>query len=129
MATSVFIARIFGLCYLVIGVGFLANRKFFRRVMDDFSKNTAVLLYGGLMALVIGVVIILTHNVWEGGWPVVITVIGWVGFLKGVWMIVFPTTVPKFLRAYQKNGNLLMFQGIGALSLGVVLTYFGFFAG
>jgi len=129
METSVFIARIFGLCYLILGAGFVFNRKAFQRVMDDFCKNAALLFYGGLLALVIGVVIILTHNVWVANWTVIITIIGWIALIKGIWIIVFPNTVPKFMQAYQKNENLLMVHSIGALIFGAVLTFFGFFSG
>ncbi len=129
METSVFIARIFGLCYLVVGVGFMFNRKAFQRVMEDFCKNAALVFYGGILTLVIGVVIILTHNVWVAGWTVIITVIGWLAFIKGIWIIVFPNTVSGFIQAYQKNENLPMVHAIAALVFGVVLTFFGFFAG
>ena len=128
METSIFIARIFGLCYLVIGIGFVLNRKAFQKVMQDFCKNAALLLLGGISALVIGVVIILKHNIWAANWTVMITIIGWLGFIKGIWMTVFPNTVPKFMQAYQRNKNLPTVHSILALILGVVLTYFGFFA-
>ena len=129
METSIFIARIFGLCYLIIGTGFLFNRKAFGQLMDDFCKNTALVFIAGLFALVIGVVIILTHNVWAANWAVIITIIGWAGLAKGIWMIVFPNTVHKFMQAYKKNERLLMVHSIIALIFGVVLTFFGFFAG
>ena len=128
METSIFIARIFGLCYLIIGTGILFNRKVFQRVMDDFCKNAAAVFYGGVLALVIGVVIILKHNIWVSNWTVMITIIGWLGFIKGIWMIVFPNTVSKFMQAYQKNESLLTVHSIGALIFGAVLIFFGFFA-
>ena len=129
METSIFIARIFGLCYLIIGAGFMFNRKAFGQVMDDFCKNAALVFYGGILALVIGVVIILTHNVWVANWTVMITIIGWLGLIKGIWIIFFPNTVSKFMQAYQRNESLPIVHSIGALIFGVVLTFFGFFAG
>jgi len=129
MATSVFIARVFGLSYLILGAGFMINRKAFRQVMVDFCKNAALVFFTGLFALVIGVVIILTHNVWVANWTVLITLIGWGGLIKGIWMIVFPNTVSKFMESYQKNENLLVIHSIVALILGAILTFFGFFAG
>jgi len=128
METSVFIAKIFGLCYLTLGIGFLLNRKAFQQVMADFCKNAALLLYGGLFALVIGIVIILKHNVWASDWTVIVTVVGWIALIKGIWIILFPQRVSKFMQVYQENENLLKFQGIFVLIFGAVLTYFGFFA-
>ncbi|MBU1726052.1 MAG: hypothetical protein KJ880_00250 [Candidatus Omnitrophica bacterium] len=129
MDNSVFIARIFGLCYLIIGAGFLFNRKAFEQVMEDFCKNAAVVFYGGLLALVIGVVIILTHNVWAANWTVIITIIGWLALIKGIWLIVFPNTVYKFMQAYQKNKSMQIIHPIVALILGAILSFLGFFAG
>ena len=129
MGGSIFIARVFGLFYLIIGAGFIFNRKSFQGIMDDFCKNKAVLFFSGIFALVIGIVIVLIHNVWVANWTVMITIIGWAGLIKGIWMIVFPDTVPKFMESYRKNKNLIMIHSSIALILGAVLTYFGFFAG
>jgi len=128
METSQFIAKIFGLCYLVAGAGMLINREAYQEVMEDFCKNAALILYGGMLALVIGVVMILTHNVWASNWTVIITIIGWIAFIKGIWMIVFPNSVSSFMKAYTKNKNLLLVHSIAALVFGVIFTYLGFFA-
>ncbi|MFC1805279.1 hypothetical protein ACFLZ3_05610 [Candidatus Omnitrophota bacterium] len=129
MSNSVFIARIFGLCYLIIGVGFMFNRKAFTQVMEDFCKNAALSFYGGLLALVVGIVLILTHNLWVADWRVMITIIGWAGLIKGIWMIIFPGSVSGFMKAYLKNKKLLAVHSMVALIFGAVLTFFGFFAG
>ncbi|MBN1870979.1 MAG: hypothetical protein JW800_00235 [Candidatus Omnitrophica bacterium] len=128
MGTSVFIARIFGLCYLIIGTGLLFNRKALRMVMEDFCKNAALVFFSGMFALVVGVVIILKHNIWVADWTVIVTIIGWAGLIKGVWLIVFPDSASKFMQFYQKNEGLLLAHSIVALAFGVVLTFFGFFA-
>jgi uncharacterized membrane protein len=126
MERSVFIAKIFGLCYLILGIGLLANRKTFKRIIEDFCKNEALVLYGGLIAFVVGVVIILTHNVWAANWTIIITLIGWAGLIKGIWMIVFPDSVHKLMKIYQNNENVLLIHAMLALMLGAVLTFFGF---
>ena len=128
MGNSIFIARIFGLCYLIIGACLLYNRKAFQRIMEDFCKSAALVFFGGLFALVIGVVIVLRHNIWVANWTVMITIIGWLALIKGIWLIAFPNTVSTFMQAYQKNENLVIVHSIAALILGAILTYFGFFA-
>ncbi|MBU1808991.1 MAG: hypothetical protein KJ661_05490, partial [Candidatus Omnitrophica bacterium] len=128
MDSSTFIARIFGLYYLIIGVGIIFNRKAFQQLLDDFCKSAALVFFGGLFALVVGLAIVLTHNIWVADWTVLITILGWGALLKGIWLIVFPGTVFKFMQSYQKNKNMLIIQPIIVLILGVVMTYFGFFA-
>lgn len=128
MCLSLFIARIFGLCYLVLGTGLLLNRKNFKRVMDDFINSAALLFLGGLVALAIGVLIVLKHNIWVADWRVIITIIGWLGLAKGVWIIVFPQTVYVVMQAYKKNENLFVIHSVAALIFGAVLAFFGFFS-
>ena len=129
MGVSVFIARIYGICCLVVAIGIMFNREFYQRVMSDYSKNAALVFFGGVSALVIGTMIVLVHNVWEADWTVVITVIGWIALVKGVWLLVFPDTVSKIMRVYQENKSLLLVQSVAALIFGAFLTYMGYFAG
>ncbi len=129
MNLSVFIARILGLCYLVVGAGLVLNRKTFQQVLEDFCKNTALLFYGGVASLIFGITLILLHNIWVPHWIVIITIIGWLALIKGIWIIIFPNTVFKFMQIYQKNENLLMIQSIGVLIFGAVLTFLGFTVG
>ena len=128
METAVFIARILGIFYLVAGVGLVLNKQFYRKLMEDFCKSAASFLFGGMLALVIGVVIVLRHNVWAADWTVIITIIGWIALIKGTCMIVFPHSVEKFMEVYRENENALTIHGIAALIFGIVLTFFGFFA-
>ena len=128
MGISVFIAKILGLVYLTIGVGLMVNRQTFKQILEDFCKNTVLVFYGGALALVIGIMIVLIHNIWAANWTVIITIIGWAALIKGVWLIVFPNSVHKFMQAYQKNEKLLVVHSTAALVFGIVLIYFGFFA-
>lgn len=128
MDNSIFIARIFGLYYLIIGAGIMLNRKSFQQLLDDFCKSTALVFFAGLLALVVGLAIILTHNIWVANWTVLITILGWGALIKGIWMVVFPGTVFKFMQSYRKNKNILIVQSIIVLILGAVLTFLGFFA-
>ncbi len=69
------------------------------------SKVTlSIYVLGGVwLTLVVGLVVVLNHNVWVRGWPVVITIYGWGGILKGIWMLVFPNSAAKFTQAYSKT--------------------------
>ena len=126
METAVFVARLVGPCYIIIAAGMLINRQVYEKIMDDFSKNATQVFYGGMLALIVGVLILLHHNVWEASWRTVITIFGWGGFIKGIWLIIFPNSVGKFMQAYQKNKTLLTAHALVALILGVFLTVKGY---
>ena len=127
MGTSIFIARIMGPSLLIIAAGIMFNQGYYRKVMEDFSKNSGLLLYGGFLALFIGFLLVSSHNLWVAGWPVIITIYGWGGIVKGAWLIIFPNSVSKFIQIYQKNKVLLAVQSVFVLALGIALTFFGYF--
>ncbi len=127
MQNSVFLAQIIGPYCIIIAVGILANRETYEKMMEDFLKNAALVYIGGILALLFGLLVVLTHNVWTVGWPAFITIFGWVGIIKGTWLLVFPDTVPKFTKVYKKNPTLLSVHLIIVLIIGVGLTIFGYF--
>lgn len=129
MGTAILVARIVGPCYIIFAAGMALNRKFYQKVMEDYPKNAALVFFSGLLALLIGFLIVLSHNVWVANWTVIITIFGWGGIIKGIWLTVFPDTVAKFMQAYQKNKTLLVVHSFVALLLGMCLTIFGYFTG
>jgi hypothetical protein len=128
METPVFIARIFGIFYLVAAAGLLLNRQFYKKFMEDYTKNTALVFFSGMFALIVGACIVLYHNVWTANWTVIITLLGWIALFKGAWIIIFPNSTSRLMQYYQVNENLLIIHGIAAFIFGAVMAYFGFFA-
>ncbi|MDD5747233.1 MAG: hypothetical protein PHO30_08230 [Candidatus Omnitrophica bacterium] len=126
METSLFIAGIIGPVYLIIGAGMMLNRAFYQRVLEDYCKNAALVFMGGLFALFFGFLIVLSHNIWAANWTVIITIFGWAGIIKGTWLTLFPETLSGVMRLYQKNRNLSGMNGVVALLLGLVLTFFAY---
>jgi len=128
MSTSIFLARLIGVAYIIVGLGLMFNQKTYQKIMEDFGKNRILVLYGGMLSLIIGLLIVMVHNVWIMSWVVLITIFGWGGLIKGIWLICFPNTVDKFMEYYQKNESLLKIHAALALLIGLVLAGFGFFA-
>ena len=129
MQTSIFIAKIFGLMYLVFGLGVLFNGAFYRKLLDEFTKSVAHLYWGGIFALLAGFLIVNYHNVWEGDWWVVlITILGWIGLLKGFLLIVFPKAIVSWTKAWTKAKNFLPIWGVIILIIGLIFGYYGFVA-
>ncbi len=127
MGTSIFFAKLLGPYCIIVAVGALFNLKTYQKVMEDFFKNSALIYLGGIIALFFGFLIVLFHNVWVASYAVIITIFGWLGILKGTWLIILPNTVAKITESYQKNVVLLTVHLVIILALGVFLTVIGYF--
>lgn len=129
MATTVLMAKFLGPFMVVVSLGLLLNVKTYQKVMEDFFKNTAIVYIGGAMAFFMGLAIVLFHNVWVAGWPVIITFFGWAGLVKGVWLIAIPNIRGRITETYQKHPGLLMTAGVVWFIFGLFLSYKGYFTG
>ncbi|MDP8216212.1 MAG: hypothetical protein P9L98_02675 [Candidatus Kaelpia imicola] len=126
MNISVFIAKLLGPCFSIIALGIIFNPKFYQKMMEDFTKSSASIYFGGLFALLFGLLVVLFHNLWVRNWTVIITIFGWSGLVKGIWLILFPGSVSKFMQIYKNNSILLKIHSVLILALGITLTIFGY---
>ncbi len=128
MNTSLFIAKLLGPVLAVIGIALLTNPTRFRAIAEELMEGKAALLVVGLLTLVTGLAIVNTHNDWELGWPVIITIFGWLGVIGGIMRVTLPSQVRTIGEAMLKQDNLLYIGGIANLLLGGFLAYMGYLA-
>ena len=127
MQTSIFLARLIGPVFLVIGLGMLLNSDGYRATAKEFLKSRALIYLAGLLALVPGVAVVLTHNVWVFDWRLIITLFGWLLAAGGVFRILFPQQVMKIGKQLAGNDNYMLGASLVVVALSVVLIYYGFF--
>jgi uncharacterized protein YjeT (DUF2065 family) len=125
--TDAGIFQILGFTYLAMGLGMLLNPRFYERMLVKMIENEAVLFLAGLLVLVLGCFMVVYHNVWSGGWTVVITVVGWLALVKGLMMTVIPERSIKVYNALKFSGSQVAMYGVLVLILGIVFVYAGCF--
>ena len=127
MELSVLVAKLYGAVMVALGLGLLFNLAYYKKTFSEMLKNKTYVFLGGIFALVVGLLLVLHHNIWEASWVVIITIFGWLGLVKGVLLLVVPGFA-DFFEGWFKNKGLLIAMGVGSLVLGGVLLYFGFYA-
>lgn len=127
MSTSILIAKLLGLMYVFVGLGMLLSGKYYKKMFDSFIKELGAVYIGGLMALVVGFLIVTYHNVWQG-WPILVSLIGWLALIKGFMLLVLPEVFMDKFKSMFKTAKCVNWVGVFALLLGAVFCYFGFFS-
>jgi uncharacterized protein YjeT (DUF2065 family) len=128
METSLFLAQLIGPVLIVIGVGLLLKQTEFREMATDFLSSRALIFVSGLLTLVAGLAIVLTHNVWEFNWPVIITILGWLSIFGGVFRILFPDSVQSMGTSMLDKPAMMTVGGAIQIVLGLWLCYAGYLA-
>jgi hypothetical protein len=126
MTLTHFLAQAIGLFCLVLGAS-LFRKKIFSEVVDDIVANRALLYLVGVISLGLGLMVVLTHNIWNAGLlPLIVTIIGWAMVLKGIFATyVSRDTIAHWSRSF-KVKELSWLFGIIFLVIGAYLTYGGF---
>ena len=124
--SDVQIFQAFSLLYLAIGVGMFLNPDFYKKMFAEFCESGSIWYLGGIMALVVGYLIVAFHNTWTKDFSVIITVIGWMGLIKGILIFVFPKSMIGLTKAIFGEGKNLKIAAIFIIILGLALSFLGF---
>ena len=127
MGTSIFIAKILGPILLIVATGITVNRDLFHKALQDFYQKEALMFYNGILALIVSLMIVVSHNIWVADWNIIITIFGWLGIAKGILLIIFPNIARKIMQFYQKSKLALKIHSIVIFILGIILTSFAYF--
>lgn len=126
MDISIFLAQAFGLYLLIGGIALLMNQELTNALIKKFSSHADDVAMGGFLALIIGIPLVLIHNVWDGSWRVLVTILVWLTFLKGVVRVLAPRAVTVWSQSLAKQPGLLRMLLLSMVILGVILAAFGF---
>ena len=127
MDTSLFLAKLIGPIFVIVGIGLLLNGDRYRAVVDEVMSSHTLLYVFGAIALTGGLAIVLTHNIWVWDWPVIITIVGWLMIVRGSLRIIIPQQVEDLARKMVTRwSNILLISGLLVITLGAFLCWKGF---
>jgi len=128
MDTSILIAKFMGPTMIVAGCSMFLNRKRMTAIFEDFVKSPALIFLAGFMALILGLAFVIFHNHWVAGWPVLITIYGWLALFGGILRVVFPEVAMSMGKWMLEKEMMLVVSGVANILLGAFFTYQGYLA-
>ena len=126
MALTHFYAALFGILFLGIGIGMLFNRRDMLAVFEEMAKSRVGVFTFAIINTLLGVTIILTHNVWNGTLgTTLVSLLGWLLTVRGLLLFIVPHHhVARLLERATKSAFPLI--TLGTILVGVYFTYVGF---
>jgi uncharacterized protein YjeT (DUF2065 family) len=120
-----FYAQVLGLWLLLISLATLVHQPRFKKIASDTLNNPEMMTFAGVVALGIGLLIVVTHNIWVYAWPVLVTLVGWFFIIQGIMRIFWPEAFAKMMRDLMaKSGYTIMTWAW--FIIGLYLTWIGF---
>ncbi|HVM73475.1 MAG TPA: hypothetical protein VMU13_01180 [Candidatus Paceibacterota bacterium] len=122
MTLTFFLSQVFGWYLLIIGALFLFKRNEFVHAVKEMVHSKAMLLLAGLFGTTCGLLVVLSHNIWDGDMmSTLVTVLGWVVFLKGLSIVFLPQQVVSMWTRWSNLEKLSYLYAAVTIILGLYL--------
>ncbi len=128
MDISTFLAQFWGWYLLIFFFVLSFNPIRIKQIFIDFSDQKFSIITA-FLAIIMGLISILLHNVWEPDWRFLITALGWTSLFFGLAVFIFPNPSRKRLevinvKLVQVIYVLLFLIGIFLLNMGYQLVLY-----
>ncbi len=124
---TLFVSHIAGPIMLAIGLGMLLNNKHYAVFYKQMSKEPLALFTVAIMTMLMGLLLVLNHNLWGTAAEIIVSLFGWGALIKGLFLLIMPGSVDSFAKNLPL-AKMLPFSSIFAIALGGYLSYVAYFA-
>jgi peptidoglycan/LPS O-acetylase OafA/YrhL len=123
MAYSKLIAGLIGPLLVALGCAMLVNREIFPVIIDQISHDYGLIVLSGILLLLAGIAIVRVHNVWSGGWRIIVTLFGWAAVVGGLARMWVPQLAGPIASTFTAIPAALIAPALVLLALGGFLSY------
>ena len=117
MTSSTRIAGLLGPTLIALSITEWINLGIFTAAIGpSFAPHVYL---NGTLLFVAGLAIVRAHNHWTRGWPVLVTLVGWLAMLGGLGRMVAPVSAQQA----GQNSTVVYASLVALLAIGVVLTF------
>lgn len=126
MSLTLLLAKVFGLALIAIGIALILYRDLYAQMTRDFVQQRLLRTVISFSEMVVGLFIVIGHNIWSPVPAAVITVLGWMFLLEGGSYLLLPEKwTVRFLNAVNRP-QFFIASGIIGIVLGIYLADYGF---
>lgn len=116
MATT-FLATVIGWYMVLFGLLVLVRTDYVKSAAAEILAQRGLFFLLAVISMILGLLMVTSHNVWVMGWPVAVTIICWLVFISGVLRL--------FLPDVQKMGKLFLHDPMRLKITAVVFLIYG----
>ena len=127
MDNSIFLAKFWGWYLIIFFLILSLNPKRIKQIFTDLNDEK-FLITSAFVAIIIGLINIIFHNIWELNYKLIITLIGWTSLIIGLALFILPKQTVTWLefvniKLVQVIYMLLFFVGIYLLNMACGIVF------
>jgi hypothetical protein len=127
MDISIFLAKVVGLYLVITGFFTFIKYKEFPNIIKSMSLEKGTLFVLAIITLMIGLLLVVSHNIWVLDWRLLITLIAWLILLSGIFRLFFLDYFARVGQWWTKHMSCAITVSVIFFLIGIFLIYKGFF--
>lgn len=126
METTVLLSQVLGLFLIIVGASVMFRKRYFVPVIGEFVEERLMRMVMGLLELLAGLFLVVTHTDWSSLPASIITAIGYVLVIEGTgYLLLSDRSVSWIIRTFNVR-TWYFFGGMLSILMGAYLAAFGF---
>ena len=118
---TLFLATVIGWYLVIVGLLTLVQQEHVKSVMSDIMAQRGLFFVLAIITLILGLMMVASHNVWVKGWPVVITLLSWLVLIGGLIRLFGQETVNKMWHSMSNHPFGMKIVSIVSIVIGLFL--------
>lgn len=127
MYTSIFLAKVLGLYFIITSLFTFIRHKEVPEIIRAMTAERGTLFLVAILTLIMGILLVVSHNLWVNDWRVVITLVSWLIFLGGIYRLFFLDHIARVGRWWVNHRSSAIIVSIIFFLIGIFFSYKGFF--
>ena len=123
MMESIFFVKFMGYFMFLTGSALFLSKETRTAMLENMKNNESFIIAMGYITLLIGLPIVILHNVWELNVLGLVTLMGWVTLIKGFVFLAKPSVVKKKELSEKK----IKIRGLISALIGLGIMYCGYY--
>jgi hypothetical protein len=121
MDLTILIAKALSIYFIVSGLLLIFRKKLLVAALKDFFSHPAIVWITGAFLLLSSSFLLLTHNIWEGGLNIFVTIVIWLWAIKGAILILIPEVYSKI--NYKRIYTIPLGLAVAAAGVWILITF------
>ncbi len=120
------IAGLMGPVLVAMAAALLLNKKVLPELAGQMAHDFGIIFMSGILLLVAGIAIVRVHNDWSGGWPLLVTLLGWLAIIGGLARMLYFRHLALLAPGFVQTPALITGTAVVLLLTGVFLILKGY---
>lgn len=123
---TLFLAKIIGWYLIISGLFLMFRRDMIQSVISELSRQKGLIIIVGMFTVILGLLMVVSHNVWAFGWALIVTLFSWIVLISGLIRLFFPESALGLGKKMVHHPMILHAVCILSLVVGILLLYLAY---